>query len=970
MNMRSERAPRKSVLAQALTLALIIPFAGSAIAQSAADTAKKEEEAKKQQKADGTKGADGTATNIEAVQVTGSRIKRAEVEGPSPVVIISADQIEREGFTTVFDALETMTQNSGGATQNELNSAGGFTPNGSPIDLRGLGPGRTLLLINGRRAADYPFPYNGQSNFQNFGNIPSAAVERIEILSGGGSAIYGSDAVAGVVNVILKTNYTGDVIKVRAGGTYEGGGSFGDLQWVGGRTGDKWSVTYALQYFTDKPIFGFQRDFMDSSLDNPRPPAVLGVQPTSTMLLRRNSGSTTGSYLAPPNGACEQLGDEWVRYNFRSRNATTGVITNLGQACGSYKNSAYQTIANGNNDVSGYLYGTYDFSPTLQGWASLNVFDSKSKLTGGTEFLGGPHIDGLGLFSNYYDPQFASSMTVQRLFTPQEVGGLDKLYQRFKERSVDFAFGLRGSIGERFDWDATIGRAEYSADRTRPRLDGDKVTEYFFGPRLANVGGLPQFRLNLPRYYAALTPEQVAAMSTTVEYNADSYVNQAQFVLSGDLFDMPAGPVGMAAVLEYSKQGYTLDTDERLLPSRREIYNLTGTSGGGDRKRSAVGVEFSVPILASLKASAQARFDKYDDITDVDNAKTWGLGLEWRPMKSLLLRSSLSTSFKAPDMHWVFNEGSGSFSTVLDYYRCLSSGGNPGLGTCTGAVYNYSVFAVSKGEPALREETSKSFTAGLVWDISDNMSLSADYYDIKLYGALASISSAYILEQEGGCRTGLDRNRQPFAFAPDSAFCQDIIGRVTRIAAPGEPTDRLNEVRSGPQNTAYDRTTGVDMSLTHRLDTSKWGTFSSQVAWSHTLNETYQSLATNPIDKDYRDDPGNYDFRSRIRGSVSWQKSKWNSTVFMYRYGSIPSWGISDARAAQGLSYGRIAPYFIWNFNVGREIIPGGRMTLFINNVFNNFHPKDDTNNTYPYFWRAHSPIGREINVQFEYKFQ
>ena len=975
MNKRPERAPRKSVLAQALSLALILPFAGSAMAQTATETTKQEEAKKEQAKKDAAKVAapvagQANATNLGTVQVTGSRIKRAEVEGPSPVTIISAEQMEREGFTTVFDALETLTQNSGGDTQNELNSAGGFTPNGSPINLRGLGPGRTLLLINGRRAADYPFPYNGQSNFQNFGNIPSAAVERVEILSGGGSAIYGSDAVAGVINVILKTNYEGNVLKVSAGSTWEGGGSLADIQWVGGKTGDKWNVTYAFEYLTDSPIFGYQRDFMDSSLDNPRPARFIGIQPTATMLLRRNiAGNQTGTYIAPRAGACEQLGDEWVRFNFRSTTAA-GVITNLGPACGSYKNSAYQTITNGNNDLSGYVYGTYDFGNDMRGWASLSMFDSKSKLTGGTEFLGGPHINGIGQFASYYDVGLGGSYTVQRLFTPQEVGGVDKLYQRFKERSVDLAFGLSGTIADRFDWDATIGRAEYQADRTRPRLDGQKVTDYFFGPYLGVTGGLRTYRLDLNRYYTVLTPSQYADLSTVVTYNADSYVNQAQFVLSGDLFDLPAGPVGFASVLEYSKQGYTLDTDDRLLPTRREIYNLTGTSGGGDRSRSAAGVEFSIPILASLKASAQARFDKYDDITEVDDAKTWGLGLEWRPLKSLLVRSTLSTSFKAPDMHWVFNEGSGSFGNSVDFYRCLQAGLTPAAtNACAAAAYTYSVFATSKGEPDLKEESGRSFTGGLVWDIAENLSVSADYYDIKLRGAIANLSTAFILEAEGGCRTGLDRSRRPYSRDISSAFCQDIISRVTRIPAPSEPTDRVSEVRSGPQNTALDRTRGVDLGLRHRLDTSRFGVFTSELSWTHTLNETFQAFNSDPIDKDYRDDPFNYDFRSRIRGSVNWRKDKWAATVFMSRYGSIPSWGISDARAAQGLSYDRIAPYFLWNINAKYQLIENGSVAFYVNNVFNNFHPKDDTNNTYPYFWRAHSPVGRELKVEFIYKF-
>jgi outer membrane receptor protein involved in Fe transport len=215
---RSARHP----LTLALAAALLLPVTPLAFAQQSDD----DDDATSQE----------DEREMDQVVVTGSRIKRAEIEGPAPVTVISREQLEREGFVTVADALETITQASG-STQNDLNSAGGFTPNAAVINLRGLGPGRTLLLVNGRRAADYPFPYNGQSNFQNFNNIPAGAVERIEILAGGASAIYGSDAVAGVVNVVLKTNYDGDSIKLRVQTSTSGGRDIGDLQWVGGRTG-------------------------------------------------------------------------------------------------------------------------------------------------------------------------------------------------------------------------------------------------------------------------------------------------------------------------------------------------------------------------------------------------------------------------------------------------------------------------------------------------------------------------------------------------------------------------------------------------------------------------------------------------------------------------------------------------------------------------------------------------------------
>jgi iron complex outermembrane recepter protein len=950
MTSRTQLRLRRSQLTSAILATFLI--SGMALAQ---DT-----------NTEGDKDKDQTTTapsqNLDRIEVVGSRIKRAEVEGPSPVTVISSAQLEKEGFVSVSDALETITQNSG-SVQNELNSAGGFTPNGSPIDLRGLGPGRTLLLINGRRAADYPFPYNGQSNFQNFGNIPTAAVERVEILSGGASAIYGSDAVAGVVNIVLKKNYEGDVFKLRTGTTTTGGGDFADLQWVGGKTGDNWSLTYALQYFADEPIYAYQREFMDSRQDNPLPPATVGIQPAGTLRINRIGlpSGTPNTFIAPPAGTCARFGGEYVDWTFRAVNASTGLPFTQGNACGYFKDVGYQSITNGNNDLSGYLYGTWQFDNGMEGWASLTGFHSKSELSGGVEFISGPHTDGVGVTSTFFatNPSINGNVQVQRIFTPQEYGGIENTNQKFDEKSADLAVGLRGTFADRFDWDFTIGRADYYATRTRPRLDGSAVTDYFFGPRL-NTTGTPRYLINLDRYYSPLTPAQYRSLSTILKYESHSWVNQASFVLSGDLFELPAGPIGFAAVLEGTQQGYDLKSPAAILPTNRLAYNLTGTNGGGDRDRYAIGGELSIPIFESLKMSLAGRFDKYDDITNVDDAKTWAAGLEWRPFDSLLVRGNYSTSFKAPDMHYVYNEGSGSFGNALDTFRCLSTGGTPGTATCAGAVYTYSVFATSKGEPTLEEETGKSFTAGFVWDIMDSLSLSVDYYDIKLEGAVANLSSTFILDAEGGCRTGLTRTRQPYQFAAGSSFCQEIISRVTRAPATGEPTDRISEIRSGPVNQSYERVTGIDAAMKYRLDTERFGNYGFSMEWSHRLTNETQTFATDPIDRNFRDDPGNFDFRSRIRGSIGWNKGDWAANLFMTRYGSLPNWQETA----------RIAPYFIWNVNASKKITDKLTASFFVNNLLNNFHPDDSGFNSYPYFWRGYSPVGREISAQLQYKFK
>ena len=962
MTSRTTCGLRRSQLTSAILASFLI--SGMALAQDASGEEDKDDT---QATSQGQTSESGT---LDRIQVIGSRIKRAEVEGPSPVTIISSAQLEKEGFLSVADTLDSITQNSG-SVQNELNSAGGFTPNGSPVDLRGLGPGRTLLLINGRRAADYPFPYNGQSNFQNFGNVPTAAVERIEILSGGASAIYGSDAVAGVINIVLKKNYEGDVFKLRGGTSTTGGGDFADLQWVGGKTGDNWSLTYALQYFADEPIYAYQRDFMDSRLDNPLPPAVVGIQPVAAVRINRVlPANTPNTYIAPPAGTCARFGGDYTNYTFRGVYSAThplaGTAYDLGQACGTFEDVGYQSITNGNNDLSGYLYGTWQFGNGMEAWASLMTFHSKSELSGGVEFINGPHTDGVGVATTIFatNPSINGNVQLQRVFTPAEYGGLENTNQKFNEKSADFAVGLRGTFADRFDWDFTLGRADYYAERTRPRLDGSAVTDFFFGPRL-NTTGTPRHLINLDRFYRPLTPQEYRSLSTTLKYESHSWVTQGSFVLSGDLFELPAGPVGFAAVLEGTQQGYELESPDAILPTNRLAYNLTGTNGGGDRDRYAIGAELSIPIFESLKMSLAGRFDKYDDITNVDDARTWAAGLEWRPFDSLLIRGNYSTSFKAPDMHFVYNEGSGSFSNVLDTYRCLFTGGfpTPPAGqpvSCPGATYTYSVFATSKGEPTLEEETGKSFTAGFVWDITDALSVAVDYYDIKLEGAINNLTSTFILDAEGGCRTGLTRTRTPYQFDINSAFCQEIISRVTRTTTVNEPTDRVTEIRSGPVNQAYERVTGIDASVKYRLDTDRFGNYGFGLEWSHRLSNEDQPFATDAIDKEYRDDPGNFDFRSRIRGSVNWSKGDWSANMLMTRYGSTPNWQET----------GRVAPYFLWNLNATKKITDKLTAGFYVNNVFNNFSPRDDGFNTYPYFWRGYSPVGREISAQLQYKFK
>src|SRR5688500_5351314 len=213
-------------------------------------------------------GDEDESKTLDTITVTGSRIKRAEVEGPAPVTVITGEQIMEEGFTTVYEALGSLTEVTGNV-QNDYDW-GQSSVNASPLNLRNLGPGRSLLLINGHRVADYPLPYQGKSNFANYNNIPTGIVERIEVLSGGASAIYGSDAVAGVVNIILKKDIDGDTFRAKFGAADDGGRAMRDFSWSGGKSGEDWNISYTMQYFKRDPLWARQRPFMDSEFDAPR----------------------------------------------------------------------------------------------------------------------------------------------------------------------------------------------------------------------------------------------------------------------------------------------------------------------------------------------------------------------------------------------------------------------------------------------------------------------------------------------------------------------------------------------------------------------------------------------------------------------------------------------------------------------------------------------------------------------------
>mgnify|MGYP001760679947 FL=1 len=216
-------------------------------------------------------------TDLERLQVTGSRIPRAQVEGPAPITTITAEDIKAKGFTTVPDVLRAITQN-GGETQSQQSANGAdFSPGAQQVDLRGLGPNHTLVLVNGRRIADFPLPFKGRSNFTDISNIPLGMIERIEILSGSASAVYGSDAISGVVNFILKKHADGTTVDYRFGTTSRGDADSFDLSISSGFERGAFSAVYGLEYTGQNPLWAYQRGIQAVSYTHLTLPTIYSV---------------------------------------------------------------------------------------------------------------------------------------------------------------------------------------------------------------------------------------------------------------------------------------------------------------------------------------------------------------------------------------------------------------------------------------------------------------------------------------------------------------------------------------------------------------------------------------------------------------------------------------------------------------------------------------------------------------------
>ena len=879
---------KKNLLQQAVQRALyagLLPLAAAPSAFAADQTASAT-----------TTTTDTSTAQLGKIEVTGTRIKRTDVETAQPVSIITQSQIKASGLTSIGDVLQQVS--SMGAAQNtQFNNNG----NGSTqLNLRNLTAVRLLVLLNGQRVA------TDQTGTVDLNDFPSSIIDHVEILQDGASAIYGSDAIAGVVNIITVKNYNGGEANAFVGefdGKNDGGGWDGKIQsydFTIGDSGDKSNVVMNIQYVNQSPMFAGNRSIS-------KEPLVGGGAAAGS------SGAAGGRFIVLAHGnkaaainanGCAFYGS--VNLTFCDLtpkvpgNTATGQ-NSLSSLRGFNNNDRFNYaplnyLVTPNERTSMFVQAHYDLADnlTFNTMAIYNDRVSQEQLApspifigaGGSNFANGQIISVSAL--NPYNPfgkgLVGSSVThtttntagvktkPPSCYTAGTCYDLSLLGRRpletgnrlFNQEVESFAFrgGFKGyfnMLGNEWDWDAGYNFGKrYRSDITNGLLNTERLQIALGGatdngngtvtntaPCTINGQAAPGcVPLNLfgganqATGAGSITPD----MAKYVLFEAHDVFGAAMrdYVanISGDLFDLPAGPLGLAMGVE------SLDNNAYQHPDAlTQEGNSTGStveSSNGDENTKAEYIEFNIPLVTDapfmkdVSLDVAERWSQFkwkggnlgDPGAGVQHSAANASGraaLRWQATDALLLRGSWSQGFRIPNVSEFFLGNSDNFPGLSD--PCVGgAGAKPGtVGCSTGTVIqpNGQIKTTVGGNSNLKPERSISRSAGFVYNPSwlPGFDFSADYWKIDLLNAVSNVGGQTILD---GCYIG-----------GNAAYCKLITrggGPQGNSASAGLISDILNI----NVNTGGIKTEGVDVSTHYKFPSTSVGDFKAGLDWTFT----------------------------------------------------------------------------------------------------------------------------------------
>jgi len=867
--------------------------------------------------------AQQSGQSLQRVEITGSNIRRTEAETASPVQIISKEEIDQSGKGTVAEYLQTLTADAQGSVP--FTYGRGFSgATSAGISLRGLGANATLVLINGRRVTSAVLADDAQRTYTDLNQIPLEAVERVEVLKDGASSIYGSDAVAGVVNIILKKNFVGTVVKATYGMAEEGDGKeprvaithgFGDMEKNG------FNVLLNAEFGKKDPIY-----YRDRSGRGPVGVSAIGQDGWG---FNPNSGPTNNIPRAGGNGWIPTAANPAGRINNSAAASIIGNVRNpstlnyysRGDAAGvgftrTFPGAQAYCNANANlsqnNPAGGCLSDVWRqlgqiqpehetsnffarFSKSInadtEAFAEVGYYTSDSRVAntplqpaGGfftptgnvvsrtaVTQLGATHPD---------NPYFGQAARLQ--YNP--VFDLGPGITSSSSHATRLVAGIKGSFRS-WDYDTAIHYSEAKqTDTAENRIDW-RVADALLNPTAANVAAATA---RSPAY-AALPPgtfwrigenaslnsaAMYAALLQNQEREGFSRTYGADLKVSREFGKLEGGAMGVAFGVEARKESNSLP----LYSGLGDFIGLSLTSYGGERNIFATYGEVLAPVTKKLELNGALRFDRY---SDAGNSTTPKIGAKFKALPNLALRGTYARGFRAPSSTENSAASMAAFggATVDDNVRCAA--GVPDE-LCRGVAPTF----VQRGNPDLEPEKSQSLTLGAVWDITPKTSVTIDAWQIK--------------------RKGLPVIEDPQA-AVDA-------GRVTRDPAtavtPGDP----GAILSGFvvfQNSAESLTQGIDLEAKHRWDLGGgYGRFVTGLTWTHLLKQ--RVIDSTGTVHDYAGTHGDCNItncigspRDRIQLTGTWDMGNWRVGANVNYRGSMSNkFEKADTSCAQSLANG------------------------------------------------------------------
>jgi iron complex outermembrane receptor protein len=894
----------------------------------------------------------GAAAPMARVEVTGSSIKRIAKEGALPVQVITADQLDKKGITNAEQLLQQISANGTGA-DNMVSGNNVFgadsdrtSGGGSFANLRGLGANSTLVLLNGRRIATY----GGSGKAVDLNSIPLGAIARIEILKDGASAIYGTDAVGGVINFILKTNYSGLELSASTNQTEAGGGAIHRLSALGGKGNlddDHYNIMGSLTLDKNERLDSDQRSFAN------------GFQP-SRGLSPDTTGTPSANQLA---GAGSALGTNFTMPGSSNQYLQAGLLSLQGK-CNTYPGmSQYQTglwkdvtsplrstyscaydygadyvIQVPVERANGLLRGTYQFNPdhrvfveTLasrtKAMAILTPAQISATLAAGNAYpAGGPFYQDLSPYISTYDP----TKPILYKWRADPVGNRT---QQSTTDNVRVLVGFEGTLAGKYDYRFGISHAE---SKTKvDLLDGYAYTSQLYsalGSGVINPFVMPG---------QSQTPAAMALIDSTKftgQLNHGSTgLNQADGNLSGELFDLPAGALAGAVGFDLRRESYTYAQDV----DATQILLAPGNAGlnKATRNINAVYAELLVPVFKSLEMQLAIRRDQYSLIGATTNPK---IAFRYQPAEWLLFRGSANKGFLAPSFTQLYTASLDQElpSGVSDPVGCVTHPNDPRF--CAIERLDYK----SGGNPNLKPETSKQGSLGFVLEPVKGWSASVDYWAINTQNQILNRTPQIVLAN-------------PVALADD--IHRDADGVITYVQA-------------GWINAAGSKTRGADIGLHGEGMAWNGVKWSAQIDSTWTQSFKFAEFAGQP----YKEYVGNFYTRDlylrwKSNATLALSKGDWG-TLLSARYASgyrdqVPDGG---KLIPPGFST-KVDDYLTFGLSVTYTGVPHLALTAGIQNLFDKEPPftAHNVDEVVGAGWdpRVADPRGRAYTLMAKYTF-